>query len=397
MPIGLSLLVFLIFKPNCIAYIKPTCRHISTTYAQIAKDDVRNPEFISPIAEYSPRIPSGMDLYSALMLNQKLKSSCDLCSVSKLRCDKGKPACSRCIGLNQLCSYSPARRVGRPNRLMRRSEQSQPQKPHPPQQQQQQQIYQTIPTKNSGYPSASTGDFIWNGDVSGNDTISSGTQMPEIAYEYGILESEPPENWIPNTHTSTGGDCVRAAASIVEQLGPAQSNTHLSAPNLRITTACQRLLTIMICPCSDQPAVALLVASGCIALMDMVCRHDDETSSPTNTAAVASPVSPWANTVNEIDENLYLDPNLFHWPTMSPPQSAAALNSLSGLEQGLTEGLAKIAKVVLRYTERYTHEPHKSGGGGSGAYTTLLVEPIVSLLRSNLQSVTQEVTSRLVL
>ncbi|GKT46334.1 uncharacterized protein ColSpa_06515 [Colletotrichum spaethianum] len=32
--------------------------------------------------------------------------------------------------------------------------------------------------------------------------------------------------------------------------------------------ACQMLLTILVCPCSDQPAVALLVASGCLALMD---------------------------------------------------------------------------------------------------------------------------------
>jgi hypothetical protein len=330
------------------------------------------------------------------MFNQKLKSSCDLCSASKLRCDKRKPACSRCICLNQLCSYSPARRVGRPNRLLRKSEQTRQQQ----QQQQQQRRQQTYPitsTEHSSYASDSTGDFNWNGEVIVNDTISSGTQMPENSYEYEKLEPELPGHWTPNTNTSTGDDCVRTAASILEQLDPVQNNAHLSAPSLRITNACQRLLTIMICPCSDQPAVALLVASGCIALMDMVCRHDGETPSPTNTAAAASLVSSWANTVNGVDENLYLDPNLFYWPTMSPPQSAAALNSLSGLEQGVTEGLAKIAKVVLRYTERYTHEPHKAGGGASSAYTTLLVEPIVVLLRSKLQSVTQEVTGRLVL
>lgn len=40
---------------------------------------------------------------------QKLKSTCDMCSISKLRCDKTKPACGRCKRLEYPCNYSPTR------------------------------------------------------------------------------------------------------------------------------------------------------------------------------------------------------------------------------------------------------------------------------------------------
>ncbi|GAB1319951.1 hypothetical protein MFIFM68171_10161 [Madurella fahalii] len=59
-------------------------------------------------------------------------------------------------------------------------------------------------------------------------------------------------------------------------------------------------------------------------------------------------------------------------------------------DQGEFEGLAKIAKVVLRFTQRYAQDE----GGGA---TPTLVEPIVILLRSKLQFATEEATGRLVL
>lgn len=46
----------------------------------------------------------------------KLKDSCDLCSASKVRCNKQKPACGRCDKLGYPCFYSQARRGGRPYR-----------------------------------------------------------------------------------------------------------------------------------------------------------------------------------------------------------------------------------------------------------------------------------------
>jgi len=47
--------------------------------------------------------------------SQKLKDTCDMCSASKVRCNKEKPICSRCEQLGYPCFYSPARRMGRPH------------------------------------------------------------------------------------------------------------------------------------------------------------------------------------------------------------------------------------------------------------------------------------------
>ncbi|KAH8691647.1 hypothetical protein BGW36DRAFT_363974 [Talaromyces proteolyticus] len=42
---------------------------------------------------------------------RKLKDTCDMCSASKVKCDKRKPLCSRCERLGYPCFYSPARRL----------------------------------------------------------------------------------------------------------------------------------------------------------------------------------------------------------------------------------------------------------------------------------------------
>lgn len=233
------------------------------------------------------------------------------------------------------------------------------------------------------------------------DAISSGTQMPENTYGHpGKRADEPSADWTRDAGTSSGGDCVRTAASILEQLDSAQRGAYLLGSSSIITDACQRLLTILVCPCSDQPAVALLVASGCMALMDAFCRHGHKTASTATTAA--SPASLWTDTVHRhMDEHdpARIGSDLFCWPTLSPPPRplSVSLNSLVDPQQSGIEGLARIAKVVLRFTERYANEPHGAEGGPSGAYTTLLVEPIVLLLRSKLQSVTHEAVGRLML
>jgi len=46
---------------------------------------------------------------------QKLKEACDMCSASKIKCNKAKPVRSRCEKLGFRCSYSPTRRMGRPH------------------------------------------------------------------------------------------------------------------------------------------------------------------------------------------------------------------------------------------------------------------------------------------
>ncbi|OAA58782.1 C6 zinc finger domain protein [Cordyceps fumosorosea ARSEF 2679] len=44
----------------------------------------------------------------------KLRTSCDRCQLSKVRCSRGKPSCWRCSQSGVECVYSPLRKTGRP-------------------------------------------------------------------------------------------------------------------------------------------------------------------------------------------------------------------------------------------------------------------------------------------
>lgn len=47
----------------------------------------------------------------------RLRASCDGCYLSKVRCTKETPGCSRCLNHGVLCKYSPSQRIGKPRRL----------------------------------------------------------------------------------------------------------------------------------------------------------------------------------------------------------------------------------------------------------------------------------------
>ncbi|KAI0103997.1 hypothetical protein GGR51DRAFT_523125 [Nemania sp. FL0031] len=266
-----------------------------------------------------------MNPYTPQMTIRKLKDSCDPCSASKLRCDKQKPICTRCAGLNQLCSYSPARRAGRPRV---RLDKSQPVEPRVREitvpngmraerscQNGKQQAEQSLPTKISTRP---------------------------------ILELDSEE----------GSDCTRIAISILKQLNTPERVHGLTSTNLTTTEACQRLLTILVCPCSEQPGVALLVASGCLSLMDMA--HYSAHSQPTQGLGLDL----WTN--SHILEN----------------------RNPCGVED-----LAKVAKVISQFTDKYCQEPKC---GTNWPYTNWLVAPILPLLRLRLQSITRNAARCLV-
>jgi hypothetical protein len=51
--------------------------------------------------------------HSSLSRTEKLRSSCDSCHLSKVKCSKTRPLCSRCLVCGTDCTYSPSARVGR--------------------------------------------------------------------------------------------------------------------------------------------------------------------------------------------------------------------------------------------------------------------------------------------
>lgn len=45
-----------------------------------------------------------------------LRSSCDACGDAKVKCDREKPECGRCLFMDETCTYSMCRRMGKPPR-----------------------------------------------------------------------------------------------------------------------------------------------------------------------------------------------------------------------------------------------------------------------------------------
>ncbi|KAL7934395.1 hypothetical protein V8C35DRAFT_302478 [Trichoderma chlorosporum] len=285
---------------------------------------------------------------------RKLKDSCDLCSASKLRCDKQKPTCARCAALNQPCSYSPARRAGRPHRVREKSQQQ----------------GLEMSAENLIKP---MGDSDQSSDMSFDSATFLGMESERHDQRGGKRRQH--ESIEGSSHHALfhdpKEDCTRVAISVLEQLDTARRQSGLTNVGSATTDACQRLLTILVCPCSEQPGVALLVACGCISLMDTV--HQCHISR--NASFLELPTSTTHTPATEKD--------MAGWPRPSSSHSS----------QGEMEQLAKIAKLILQFTDRYPQEP-KDGTGW--AQTTWLVAPIATLLRFRLQSVTHQAAQRLV-
>lgn len=369
--------------------------------------------------------------------NRKLKDSCDLCSSSKVRCDKTKPACSRCASLGHPCSYSPARRAGRPHRIRPGSEKS-----HEPPSGLAGGVLsrREVPDPTSGSATGRSSSPLANSSVTLSQVLEEAAFLQGVQTGNHSLDNASCTTTITTTPQSAHGlldtgeggasfDCASAATSILEQLEVARRRsdftTNTGLPTLTITEACQRLLAILVCPCSEKPLVALLLASSCISLVDTArdlsrnhssyhgARAQDTTTSPEvpNTAAAARPGS--------VDSTGDLDAFArgFNWP-MPPAPSSSSSSSLKSSplhaslppatcnSTGSVEELAKVAKVISQFTERY-HCGQQGPNGGAGstapgpagtgwAHTTWLLEPLIASLRLRLQSVTLEATERLV-
>lgn len=60
------------------------------------------------------------DIPSRMPRQPKLRSSCDACGASKLKCDRGRPQCGRCAMLGRDCIYGYSRKMGKPSKDKRR-------------------------------------------------------------------------------------------------------------------------------------------------------------------------------------------------------------------------------------------------------------------------------------
>ncbi|KAL2871639.1 Zn(II)2Cys6 transcription factor [Aspergillus lucknowensis] len=65
--------------------------------------------------------PKGIPRHRNSQQPRKLRDSCTHCASSKVRCDKEKPACSRCVRRRLTCEYKVSRRTGRTSRAGHRA------------------------------------------------------------------------------------------------------------------------------------------------------------------------------------------------------------------------------------------------------------------------------------
>ncbi|CAD6503071.1 BgTH12-02741 [Blumeria graminis f. sp. triticale] len=265
----------------------------------------------------------------------KLKDSCDMCSASKVRCNKQKPVCDRCERLGCSCFYSPARRVGRP--YPRRSTTS-----LQPSVQSSRHDWEclknttslTLEQELSNYPestvnksNAPTAAFESKDDINGisyhgaseNSRRVSAICTESLLGEYAgldppdfaaTLNSSSPctQDFSHSVHSklsppsfqhqtspdlfldkilqsdicSSSLDCASVAMQTLIQLDlneKAQISMNLAcsfeswdldATTKTVMKALRKVTTILICPCSDTSEVGLLVASVCLAVLDVL-------------------------------------------------------------------------------------------------------------------------------
>jgi hypothetical protein len=170
----------------------------------------------------------------------KLKGSCDPCSTSKVRCTREKPSCSRCEKLGHQCYYSPARRFGRPNRSLSELH-------DPP----------ASPPRNVQ-----------------NDPPDDQVPRPPSASS-SVRETDPwtlnqPSQLLDEPSEPAASDCLDVLLDTLCRLGREKTIQSSDSADASLKASVKILSRVLICPCSQSIDVALLAASVCHSLLDLV-------------------------------------------------------------------------------------------------------------------------------
>lgn len=306
----------------------------------------------------------------------KLKDSCDKCSSSKVRCTKEKPCCMRCDKLGYDCFYSPARRVGRPNRPKEPSPgkkdgaSNRPSTTH--------MMTQFIDESVALY---SRSNLTAEVDTNLDSMASNSTSHESPGHSELELGARQAQSHIAK-HSDTYPDCVNIALDILAELevsaeqmrqsslvNPALARTTLQT----MTAALRRLSAILICSCSWRAEVGMLDSAICMCIMDMHAMVITSVRGDLSSAAVLGPTT-------HSDES---------------GVEAYNLTEHGSSSQALGE-LSKVAQLILQFTERYNNGHGFSNEGGNGNGPELpagCLPPIASFLQQKLDLITCFATS----
>ncbi|KAB5566221.1 hypothetical protein GE09DRAFT_730862 [Coniochaeta sp. 2T2.1] len=179
----------------------------------------------------------------------KLKDSCDSCSASKVRCTKEKPTCTRCTKLEHDCYYSPARRIGRPNRTFSSDRDSTPSS--------------IARYERAGGRRPSFGSYTFK-DI-GILLDSSSTLSRTIRQPTQVIEGSG--NPCPTNCFSL---MLNLMLDLLSQLGDMRVPDPVLKLDASLNSAVKALSRVLICPCSQSLDVALLAAASCNCVLDFV-------------------------------------------------------------------------------------------------------------------------------
>ena len=275
----------------------PEDLYFHSQFFTIGQDIFNTPEhLVEAIMDTAPHT-STTDV-AHLFPQQKLKNTCDMCAASKVMCDKMKPICGRCERLRYPCFYSPARRVPKRRRCIQSISSGNKSEVTELSPELEPSIVDTDESVTSKFKALDDSGIFNFGDemngLNGFEWLSSTFSVDDTSLflqndynhdkgESATMESVPNGSECGQSSSSKdfGSDCASIAMNILQHLnttnmkelatttpfGGTQSSTIDALVNTASTNI-KRVSTMLICPCSGNTDVGLLVAAVCAAILD---------------------------------------------------------------------------------------------------------------------------------
>ena len=336
----------------------------------------------------------------------RVKDTCDMCSASKVRCDKRKPLCGRCERLGYPCFYSPARRI-RKHPIDETSASSEDQ---PSIKQQcpgwrklhtfmdddsalgERKAMDDFETLNDGqFTEGDTGSMLVSAGNQDSSILPTPNTMSPSSSRTGditgrrSLQMTPPKQAADCQRVQSPSlsdsnlDCVKTAPNMLQSLQQASTNIDKSTSLESIidlaSNTVRQASTILVCPCSRKTDVGMLVSANCSALLDIY----EEILTRIDGIDDAAP------NLSQRAMKGYLDP--MNRAIVDPSLRAKDQDTLQGgkvhFMSALRE-LPKVADLMSQFRSRYTQDADPSSRD--------LFKSLAASLTSRLQTIINDFT-----
>lgn len=230
----------------------------------------------------------------------------------------------------------------------------------------------------------------------------------------------------PGSETPLVLDCAGSAMAIQEQLeatserlrrppgitADLDASGRLSSAMEVLGTACDRLATALVCPCSAHVDTGLLLATACVSMLDLygALLLASSSSLSSSSAQADSPPASADDGSGALLAQSWSVPDYFSYPFSSDSSYQKSRASLAPGGERLSKGrrgealmqvmesLPRTASLVLQFTQRYKSANSTAPLRGSCAVapgSSELLYALASYLRVRLQSLTNEATGQL--